>query len=240
MAQITLQVVDGFEKGRAFRNLPTPVSIGREEDNTIQLNDERVSRFHLKIQEDGGRIILTDLDSTNGTRVNGHPVTMRVLQVGDQVGIGRSLLVFGSPEQIADRIGRLRVQQAGNGAPAPAPDAGNATIEIPAGTIAHEPAAEQFGEAEAEASVVGHPASADLFPDGPPELPADLRPLQQAQLSDLLAFVHEQVSRISHTAIEEQRGELTDMHVDWFTWQRLLHLEMTLARYLRSISEPQE
>src|SRR6478752_1929275 len=100
MAQITLQVVDGFEKGRAFRNLPTPVSIGREEDNTIQLNDERVSRFHLKIQEDGGRIILTDLESTNGTRINGHPVQMRVLQFGDQMSIGRSLLLYGSPQQI--------------------------------------------------------------------------------------------------------------------------------------------
>ena len=237
MANITLQVVDGFEKGRAFRNLPTPVSIGREEDNTIQLNDERVSRFHLKIQEDGGRIILTDLDSTNGTRVNGHPVTMRVLQVGDQVGIGRSLLVFGSPEQIAERIGRLRIQQAGNGATA-VPDTGNATIEIPTGAPLLEPVEEPFGEVAAEASVIGHPASAELFPDGPPELPGELRPLQQAQLSDLLAFVHEQVSRISHTALEEQRGELTDMHVDWFTWQRLLQLEMTLAQYVRSISEP--
>ena len=184
MAPITLQVIDGFEKGRAFRNLPTPVSIGREEDNSIQLNDERVSRFHLKIQEDGGRIILTDLDSTNGTRVNGHPVTMRVLQVGDQVGIGRSLLVYGSPEQIAERIERLRVQQAG-GAPAGASVPGNATIEIPASGPGAEPVEEPFGEVGAQASVVGHPASADLFPDGPPELPGDLRPLQLAQISDL-------------------------------------------------------
>ena len=48
MALITLQVLDGADRGRVFSNLNTPVTIGREEGNTIQLNDERVSRFHLE------------------------------------------------------------------------------------------------------------------------------------------------------------------------------------------------
>src|SRR5579872_1731725 len=100
MARITIQVLEGFERGRVFGDLATPITIGREEDSTIQLNDERVSRFHVKIQEDAGRVILTDLDSTNGTRINGHPVQMRVLQFGDQMSIGRSLLLYGSPEEI--------------------------------------------------------------------------------------------------------------------------------------------
>src|SRR5262245_22919495 len=100
MARITIQVLEGFERGRVFADIPTPITIGREEDNTIQLNDERASRFHVKIQEDGGRIILTDLDSTNGTRINGHPVQVRVLQHGDQLSIGRSLLLFGSAREI--------------------------------------------------------------------------------------------------------------------------------------------
>src|SRR5579871_4911702 len=104
VARITIQVLEGFERGRIFGELPTPVTIGREEDNTIQLNDERVSRFHVKIQEDAGRVILTDLESTNGTRINGHPVQMRVLQFGDQMSIGRSLLLFGSPQQIDEHV----------------------------------------------------------------------------------------------------------------------------------------
>src|SRR4029077_17231527 len=104
MARITIQVLEGFERGRVFAELPTPITIGREEDNTIQLNDERVSRFHVKIQEDAGRVILTDLESTNGTRINGHPVQMRVLQFGDQMSIGRSLLLYGSPQQIDEHI----------------------------------------------------------------------------------------------------------------------------------------
>ena len=56
MAEVTFQVLEGMERGRIFALIETPFTIGREEDNAIQLNDERVSRFHLKIQEDDGRI----------------------------------------------------------------------------------------------------------------------------------------------------------------------------------------
>src|SRR3954467_6611810 len=108
MASVTFQVINGFEKGHVLQNLSTPVTIGREDENSIRLNDERVSRFHAKVQEDGGRVILTDLDSTNGTRVNGHPIQMRILQFGDQVSLGRSLLVFGSTEQLSERQSELR------------------------------------------------------------------------------------------------------------------------------------
>jgi len=103
MALVTVQVLEGLERGRVYRDVETPITIGREDENSVQLNDERVSRFHAKMQEDGERIILTDLQSTNGTRVNGHAVQLRVLRPGDQVGIGRCLLLFGSEEQIRQR-----------------------------------------------------------------------------------------------------------------------------------------
>ena len=69
-----------------YRDLPMPVSIGREEGNVLRLNDERVSRFHAKVQLDGNDVILTDLESTNGLRVNGDPVQIRRLQAGDTEG----------------------------------------------------------------------------------------------------------------------------------------------------------
>jgi len=50
MGGITLRILDGADRGRVFGDLMPPVTIGREEGNSIQLNDERVSRFHLKIQ----------------------------------------------------------------------------------------------------------------------------------------------------------------------------------------------
>ena len=101
MANVSFQVVDGVDKGRCFWNLETPVTVGREEGNGLRLNDERVSRFHAKVQEDHGQVVLTDLDSTNGTCVNGEPIQLRLLRPGDQVTMGRSKLVFGTPEQIA-------------------------------------------------------------------------------------------------------------------------------------------
>ena len=100
MTAVTFQVLEGLERGRVFEALPLPVTIGREEENTVRLNDERISRFHIKLQEDRGRVILTDLDSTNGTRVNGRTVSMRVLRAGDQVAVGRCLLLYGSRDEI--------------------------------------------------------------------------------------------------------------------------------------------
>src|SRR2546425_2300320 len=103
MKNITLQVLDGIDKGRVSRELPIPVTIGREEGNGLRLNDERVSRFHAKVQTEDGDVILTDLDSTNGTRVNGTAIQIRRLRTGDQVSIGRSMLLFGTMEEIAAR-----------------------------------------------------------------------------------------------------------------------------------------
>src|SRR3954452_13900058 len=103
MSKVTFQVLEGIDKGRTFRDLPTPVTIGREEGNLLRLNDERVSRFNAKVQFDNGEVILTDLESTNGTRVNGNVVQIRRLRPGDRVGVGRSLLLFGSEQEIAAR-----------------------------------------------------------------------------------------------------------------------------------------
>src|SRR5215471_7173842 len=108
MPAVTFQVLEGIDKGRAFREMTTPVTIGREEGNMLRLNDERVSRFHAKVQHDNGEIILTDLESTNGTRVNNNVVQIRRLRPGDRVGVGRSLLLFGSDQEIAEREATLR------------------------------------------------------------------------------------------------------------------------------------
>src|SRR5438093_12283249 len=108
MSGITLRVLDGADRGRIFEELPAPVTIGREEGNTIQLNDERVSRYHVKIQEDHDRLVITDLESTNGTKVNNDDVQLRILRFGDMIQLGRSVLLFGAREQIADRLSKLR------------------------------------------------------------------------------------------------------------------------------------
>ncbi len=247
MADITIQVLEGLERGKVFKAIETPVTIGREDDNTIQLNDERISRFHSKIQEDGNRIILTDLDSTNGTRVNGRPVQLRVLQPGDQLAIGRCLLLFGSPTEIADHLGTRQNRKKQETAPAV-----DATVSFLPPADAQEL---EFIE---------------LFPGGPPELPTQLNPLQQAQLSDLVSFVHDRIGSVLTAAHSSQPADELELSasssiensLDGFledkpdqaadstgaaddgmvvaveTWQQLLALEMDLAGYLRGIAEP--
>lgn len=97
MAQsITLRVLQGADRGRVFHNMATPITIGREEGNLVQLNDERISRFHVKIQEDEGRLVVTDLDSTNGTRVNGQVCNLKILRNGDTISVGRTVLLVGN------------------------------------------------------------------------------------------------------------------------------------------------
>src|SRR3954465_4766594 len=108
MADVTLRVLDGADRGRVYEHLSTPVTIGREEGNTVQLNDERISRYHIKIQEDSAKLVLTDLESTNGTRVNGEDVQLRILQFGDVIAIGRSVLLYGTRDQIVGRLDALR------------------------------------------------------------------------------------------------------------------------------------
>src|SRR6476661_8297532 len=115
---ITIRVLDGADRGRVFQDLNPPITIGREEGNTIQLNDERVSRYHVKIQEDHDRLVITDLESTNGTKVNNEDVQLRILRFGDMIQLGRSVLLFGSREQIAQRLAKLRVDESeGTGEP---------------------------------------------------------------------------------------------------------------------------
>ncbi len=64
------------------------VSIGRDESNGIVINDPAVSRRHAKISLADNRWIIEDLNSTNGTCVNGRPVVRKTLQPGDKISIG--------------------------------------------------------------------------------------------------------------------------------------------------------
>jgi len=233
MTEVTFQLVEGLERGRVYSSLPTPVTIGREDENAIRLNDERVSRFHAKVQTDGGRVILTDLDSTNGTRVNGHPVQMRVLQLGDQVSIGRCLLIFGSREDISARIAADVQDDSGSFESAPS----DHTIAGPSGFFGpnFDLPKEQFDSPGDDQD-----SRPDLFPQGPPEPPKSLRPAHRAEVSDILSYAHEQIRIVLQSGVdaEPEGSEESQMILAWIPWQRLQQLEMDLAVYLRKLAEP--
>lgn len=70
------------------------VSIGRDTSNQVCLSSALVSRRHCTIQNRDGNFEITDLESYNGTQVNGVSVTVGLLKHGDQITIGDSRLVF--------------------------------------------------------------------------------------------------------------------------------------------------
>jgi hypothetical protein len=77
--------------GAAVREIPLdgrPLTIGRNADVEVVLADPLVSRRHARLAPRGGRLVLTDLDSTNGSVVNGSGVHEAVVGPGDRIQVG--------------------------------------------------------------------------------------------------------------------------------------------------------
>jgi pSer/pThr/pTyr-binding forkhead associated (FHA) protein len=229
MKNLTFQILEGVDKGKVFRHLPIPVTIGREEGNLLRLNDERVSRFHAKVQHDDDDIILTDLDSTNGTRVNGNPVQIRRLRPGDQIGVGRSTILFGTLEEIAARKANLShkarsapVQQTITGTKAGAADDLDFDLNL---ANADEPPA-TFGPDDDWT-----PTDRDL-----PPLPVKLTPAQAARVAEILDFLHRGLT----SALDkiEANDEATQVKLPYAEWQKVQMVQLFLARYMRGVAEP--
>ena len=72
------------------------ITIGRSTENTITLADKKCSRKHAKLEVGPGGLTLTDLGSSNGTRVNGNKVDTAALRTGDAVTIGEARIVVES------------------------------------------------------------------------------------------------------------------------------------------------
>ena len=72
----------------------TPVAVGRLSTNDIVLSDPNISRRHAELRREGGRWVLVDLGSTNGTVVNGKLAKEHVLKDGDEISFGTSRLRF--------------------------------------------------------------------------------------------------------------------------------------------------
>jgi uncharacterized RDD family membrane protein YckC len=93
-----LVTLSGPNAGRHY-DLGQETRIGREPDNTIQLSDDKVSRHHAKIVQQPDGYVLSDLESSNGTSVDGERVAeSRLLRPGAEITIGTTRLVLRSPD----------------------------------------------------------------------------------------------------------------------------------------------
>ncbi len=217
MTGITIKVLHGADRGRVFHDLTPPVTIGREEGNSVQLSDDRVSRCHFKIQRDNDRLVLTDVGSTNGTKVNGNECHLKILRHGDLITAGKTMMLVGTEEQIAARLQTFTTAPQGTGVKiVPL----NARQDSPRPEIA-------------------------VLPDlAPPALPDRLSPVQAAQLGELLEYVQNRLHKLIEAAkIEEPHVSDTEQ-VDGKVilrladWHQLLDVQVRLGELAREIDDP--
>ena len=86
-------ITDGPGSGTSFELVQAAI-LGRLDSNDIPVKDTKASREHAKIYKQGERYAIVDLNSSNGTFVNGAKITKQLLDTGDVIEIGTVRMVF--------------------------------------------------------------------------------------------------------------------------------------------------
>lgn len=80
------------------------INIGRDQVNNIVVDNIGISRNHAKIELQGGKYVLTDLNSTNGTFVNKKRIKQITLRNNDEIIIGKHVIVFQSENHPQEQV----------------------------------------------------------------------------------------------------------------------------------------
>lgn len=84
-----------YGQQRSYRLEHRKLTVGRGKENDIVIADANASRVHARFSQDAtGRWKLVDLDSTNGTQLNGRVTTSAILKSGDEITIGTTVFQF--------------------------------------------------------------------------------------------------------------------------------------------------
>jgi pSer/pThr/pTyr-binding forkhead associated (FHA) protein len=93
-SQFQLIMRSGPTPGASFTLEGDQIDIGRDSTNEIVINDAEISRRHARLTFQGGKYVLEDLGSTNGTFVNGQRLAgPRVLKAGEVVSFGEQIVM---------------------------------------------------------------------------------------------------------------------------------------------------
>jgi FHA domain-containing protein len=87
--------------GRHFEVADRPITFGRGDENDIVLTTPSASRLHAELRREENGYVLYDRGSTNGTWVNGSPVSVHPLRPGDQISIGDEVFRFDPPPAVS-------------------------------------------------------------------------------------------------------------------------------------------
>jgi signal transduction histidine kinase/CheY-like chemotaxis protein len=89
------------------------LTFGRGDTANVKIDDTLVSRMHARIfQHENGSYVIEDLDSRNGTQVNGMAVARQVLTYGDRIQIGSCLLLFAHHDPMEEQVAQRRKLEA--------------------------------------------------------------------------------------------------------------------------------
>ena len=100
----TLHFSEGALAGRVVRLDRDVATLGRREDNAYVVPDPRVSRVHAEVRREASAVIVTDLGSSAGTKVNGAEIDgPRVVRHGDVVSFGPVAATFEDPAAASER-----------------------------------------------------------------------------------------------------------------------------------------
>lgn len=107
----SLFVIRGRDQGSRFDLAAETITLGREATNTIQIHDTEASRRHAELRKVDDGFSLYDLQSSNGTYVNGEEIRERRLKSGDQIQLGRTLMLFTaqSPHTSSELSGKISI-----------------------------------------------------------------------------------------------------------------------------------
>lgn len=90
----SLFVIRGNDQGSRYELTDPTVRLGRDSSNHVELHDTEVSRRHAELRLENGEYRIVDLNSSNGTFVNGRRLSSSLLGSGDQLQIGGTLLLY--------------------------------------------------------------------------------------------------------------------------------------------------
>ena len=145
--------------GESFPIEGNELVVGRDQAASLSVPDRLMSRRHCAVQLEDGRFVLRDLNSSNGTFVNGIPVRERVLEHGDRIRAGDSILMFlqapraggtaaGEMTAADDRTTRIPEAADGQREPVRPDSAAEIVAEVLAGRVALQ-AHDMVGESDA-------------------------------------------------------------------------------------------
>jgi predicted component of type VI protein secretion system len=149
-AQFQFVMRSGPTPGATFSLEGDQLTIGRDSSSAVAINDAEISRKHARMTFQGGKYVIEDLGSTNGTFVNGQRlVSAVVLKSGDVVSFGEQIVLM--YEALSSDPGETMISRKGPQKPVPAAAPAQAPAAVPA------PAPQQYYTPPSAAGSVGKP-----------------------------------------------------------------------------------